>query len=162
MILSSNRLAALGLVRTTAEANKKTVACVTVNEDVECTVVESGKCFKGSNNLSGRLGDLKYNDIPCHEYVRKSQNVDDIFLLMIDLLKSVAVFYDPDVIYLCSEKFVFYPAIKDKIYYSLINELSWPTEKRPELVAINSSTFETVSGIITQVVDNWLDKLIEE
>ena len=162
VIDSANRLSAYGLLRANEDYSDKTIACVTINDDVECTVWDKGTCLTGSNNLAGRLGDLKYNESTYHDFVKKSQNVDDIFLPTVELLKKIVIFYDPDIIYLCSEKFIFYPNIRDRIYYSLINEMTWPGEEQPELVSVNSNTLEKVSGIISRTVDNWLDKLIEE
>ena len=75
-------------------------------------------------------------------------------------MKAISVMYDPDKIYLCSDKFIFYPAIKDRLRYALKNEMMWPGGSCPEVAAISATTIECVGAIISRVIENWLDQLI--
>lgn len=163
VIDNANRLAAAGLIEGTENFESKTISCLTVNDSIECTSFDKGKYISGSNNVAGRLGDLPYSlGTTFANYMRIAQNVDDVYSPVVDLLKTIVISYDPELIYLISDKFVFYPQIKDRIYYSLVNGMLWPNDKRPELIAVNSNTLESVSAIISRVIGNWLDKLLEE
>ena len=77
-------------------------------------------------------------------------------------MKAISVMYDPDKIYLCSDKFIFYPAIKDRLRSALKNEMMWPNGNAPEVAAICATTIECVGAIISRVIENWLDRLIEK
>ena len=163
VIDNANRLSAAGLIESDKNYRDLTVSCLTVNDSIECTTCDKGTYISGTNNLAGRLGDLPY--APSYTYanfMRNAKNVDDIFSPVVDLLKNVVVVYDPDKIYLCSDKFIFHPQIKDRIYSSLITGMRWPNEKRPELIAVNSNTIESVSAIISRVIGNWLDDLLKD
>lgn len=163
VIDNANRLSAAGLIEGTENYREKTISCLTVNDSIECTTCDRGTYISGTNNLAGRLGDLPYTPSYTYaNYMRNAQNVDDVYSPVIDLLKTVVVSYDPDKIYLCSDKFIFYPQIKDRIYSSLVTGILWPNEKRPELVAVNSNTIESVSAIISRVIGNWLDDLLKD
>ena len=161
VIDNANRLSAASLVEFTENYQDKTISCLTVNDSIECTTCDHGIYITGTNNLAGRLGDLPYavNNTYAN-YMKIAQNVDDIYIPVVNLLKHVVVAYDPDIIYLCSDKFVFYPTIKDRIRFSVINGMLWPNDKRPEVVAIISNTIESVSAIISRVIGNWLDDLL--
>ncbi len=163
VIDNANRLSAAGLIESTENYKEKTISCLTINEAIECTTCDHGVYFKGSNNLAGRLGDLPFaSGYTYANFMRQAQNVEDIYSPTVDLIKTVVVSYDPDVIYLCSDKFVFFPQIKKQIYYSVINSMMWSNDKRPELIAVYSNTLESVSAIISRIISNWLDNLLSD
>lgn len=163
VIENANRLSAAGLIESTANYRELTISCLTVNDSIECTTCDHGVYISGTNNLAGRLGDLPYAAGHTYaNYLRNAKNVDDTFSPVVDLMKNIVVSYDPDKIFLCSDKFIYYPQIKDRIHSTVINGMRWPNQKRPELVAVNSTTLESVNAIISRVIGNWLDELLSD
>ena len=161
VIDNANRLCATGLIKTHKNYRDLTISCLSVGDSIECTTSDKGKLIFGKNNIAGRLGDLPY--IPAmtfSNYLINAENVEDIFSPIVDLLKFTSVAYDPDIIYLCSDKFYFTPTFKDRLYSSLSTGMRWPNNKAPELVAVNSGTIESLNAIISRVIENWLDELL--
>lgn len=162
VIDNANRLCAEGLMRGFPEFNSKTVTYITINSCIEATTCEKGKYLCGSHNLAGRLGDLPYApSLTYANFLRDAQNTSDTFLPILDLLKVVSVAYDPDLIYLCTDKFDFSPTFVSKLQGALQTGMRW-VEKAPELHAVNSGTLESLNGIISRVINNWLDKIIQK
>lgn len=163
VIDNANRLCAAGLIESNRDYTERTISCLSVSDSIECTTCDHGAYISGANNLAGRLGDLPYTPgLTYANFMRNAKESEDVFSPVLDLLKNVAVAYDPDTIYLCSDKFYFTPQTKDMFYSSLKTEMRWANQKSPELVTVNSSTLETVSAIITRVIGNWLDALLQE
>jgi len=161
VIDNANRLCAQGLIEGNKNYAERTISCLSVSDSIECTTCDRGSYIVGSNNLAGRLGDLPYTPgLTYANFMRDAKETDDVFSPVLDLLKNISVSYDPEIIYLCSDKFTFTPQTKDKLFSSLKNEMRWVNNNAPELIVVNSSSLESVSGIISRVIGNWLDSLL--
>lgn len=162
VIDNANRLCAGGLIESNKDYNDRTICCLSVGDSIECTTCDHGAYITGACNLAGRLGDLPYTPgLTYANFMRDAIDTTDVFSPVLDLLKTVAVAYDPDTIYLCSDKFTFTPQTKDMLFSSLKTEMRWVNQKSPKLIAVNTSTIEGVSGIISRVIGNWLDALLD-
>ncbi len=162
VIDNANRLCAAGLIESDKNYRERSFACLSVGDSIECTTCDAGTYICGANNLAGRLGDIPYAPgLTYANFMRDARYADDVFSPILDLLKFIAVAYDPDKIYLCSDKFVFSPPLKDRLYSSLCTEMRWANDRRPELSVINSGTLESLNAIISRVIENWLDSLLD-
>lgn len=160
VIDNANRLCAEGIINTSSEYRDKTVTCITVSDCIEATTYQRGTFICGSHNVAGRLGDLPYApSLTYANFMRNAKRTSNIYSPILDLLKFSTVAYDPDVIFLCTDKFCFSPDFMSRLGSSLRSEMMW-VDTPPELHAVNSSTLESLSGIISRVVSNWLDKYI--
>ena len=163
VIDNANRLCAAGLIESNKDYQNRTITCLSVSDSIECTTCDHGSYISGANNLAGRLGDMPYAPgFTYANFMRDAKDSAAVFSPVLDLLKTAAVAYDPDTIYLCSDKFTFSPQMKDMLYSSLKNEMRWATNKSPEIVVVNTSTIESVNAIITRVIGNWLDSLLSD
>lgn len=162
VIDNANKLCAAGLIEALPDYRNRCICCLSVGDTIECTVADHGVYYEGSGNRPGRLGDLPYAPgVTYMNYLREALNVADVSEPVLDLLRFASVAYDPDTIYLCSSKFEFTPAATNRLRSSMKNSMLWP-KGAPELVYVHSMELESMSGIISRVVSNWLDELITE
>ncbi len=163
VIDNAGRLCAKGLIEGISDYGEKTISCISVNDNVEVTTYDKGVCISGKNNLAGRLGDIAYNENGTYaDYMRDFKSSEDVFEPVLDLLKIVGFAYDPDIIYLCSDKFTFPPHRTAMFRAALNREVTWQDGKAPELCVVNTGYMETMSGIISRVIGNWLDTMISD
>lgn len=162
VIDNANRLCAASIIENVENYRDKTISCLSVSDSIECTTCDHGTYINGTNNLSGRLGDLPYAPSMTYaNFMRDAKEAIDVFSPVVDLLKFTAIAYDPEIIYLCSDKFVFTPQIKDRLGFSLQTGMKWANNKSPKLIAVNFSSIESINAIISRVIENWLDNLIK-
>ncbi len=160
VIENSSKLCAAGIIESLENYKDRTVSCLSVNDSIECTTCDHGYYLAGSGNLAGRLGDISYS--PGVTYANFIRNAKDSFFIedpVFDMIKTVAVAYDPDTIYLCSSKFSFTPPTIKRFESALHSSMIWPTSK-PELKYVHSTELESMSAVISRVISNWLDKII--
>lgn len=159
---NANRLCAAGIIEKLPEYKNRCVSCLTIGDTIECSTMDHGHWLCGSGNLAGRLGDLPYAlGVTYANYLRNAQNTTDVTEPALDLLRAVSVAYDPDTIYLCSSKFTFPPAVMDRLRSSLHCSMIWP-HKSPDVIYVRSTELESMSGIISRIIGNWLDSLLEK
>lgn len=161
VIDNANRLCAIGLIEGELDYSQKTISCITINDAIETTTCDKGIYISGAQGLAGRLGDLPCSrGVTYASFLRNQQNTIDIFDEVLDLLKIICVSYDPDTIYLCSDKFTLSPGFSSRLSCSLKCGMSWH-DNPPDLHVVNTSTIESISGIISRLIGNWLDDLID-
>ena len=161
VIDNANRLASIGIIERLESYQSRCVTCLTVGDGIECTTCDQGNYLQGSG-FAGRLGDLPY--APGYTYanfLREAVDTADVTDSVLELLKIVAAAYDPDTIYLCSNKFTFTPADTKRLANALHSGMLWP-HGAPELISVHSVDLESMSGIISRVISNWLDSIIVE
>ncbi len=162
VIENANALCARGLICALPDYKDRCISCLTLGDTIECTTVDHGHFCTGGSNRAGRLGVLPY--APGYTYINflhRTPNTSDIIEPVMDLLRFVAVAYDPDTIYLCSSKYGFTPAKTDMLRNRMKTALLWP-KSPPELVYVHSTELESISGIISRIISNWLDDLLAE
>lgn len=160
VIDNANRLAAAGIIEQIHGYEARCISCLTVGDSIECTTCDHGVYLRGGN-LAGRLGDLPYAPgFTYANFLRDAVATADITDPVLDLLKTVAAAYDPDTIYLCSSKFHFTPMDTKRLSSSLQTGMLWP-HSAPELISVHSVDLENMSGIISRIINNWLDSITE-
>lgn len=160
VIDNANRLTAAGIIEQIRGYEKRCISCLTVGDSIECTTCDHGVYVCGGS-LAGRLGDLPYTPgFTYANFLRDAVSTVDVTDPVLNLLKTVAVAYDPDTIYLCSSKFHFTPLDTKQLSASLQSGMLWP-HSAPELISVHSVDLENMSGIISRVISNWLDSIIE-
>lgn len=160
VIDNANRLSAAGIIEQIKGYENRCISCLTVGDSIECTTSDHGMYLRGGN-IAGRLGDLPYAPgFSYANFLRDAVSTADITNPIVDLLKIVAAAYDPDTIYLCSSKFHFTPMDTKRLASSLQNGMLWP-HSAPELVCVHAAELESMSGIISRVIGNWLDSILE-
>lgn len=160
VIDNANRLAAAGIIEQIHGYEQRCISCLTIGDSIECTTCDHGVYVRGGN-LAGRLGDLPYAPgFTYANFLRDAVATVDVTDPVLDLLKTVAAAYDPDTIYLCSSKFHFTPMDTKRLSSSLQNGMLWP-HSAPELISVHSVDLENMSGIISRVINNWLDSITE-
>lgn len=160
VIDNANRLCAEGIINGSRDYRNKTITCITVSDYIEATTCQNGVYIKGAHNVAGRLGDLPFTPALTYaNFLRNAQIARDTFSPILDLIKFSCVAYDPDMIFLCTDKFCFTPDFTKRLNDSLKTGMLW-VDKPPEIHTVNTSTIESLSGIISRVISNWLDKYI--
>ena len=160
VIDNANRLCAAGIIERIQGYRDMCISCLYVGDSIECTTCDHGVYIRGGN-FAGRLGDLPYAPgFTYANFLRDAQSTADVTEPVLALLKTVSAAYDPDIIYLCSDKFQFTPVDTNRISSALQNGMRWP-HRVPEIVFVHSVELEGMSGIISRIIDNWLDTLIE-
>lgn len=161
VIDNANRLCAAGIIEGLSDYKNRCISCLSIGDTIECTTADHGYYLSGSGNLAGRLGDLPYAPgVTYANYLRNAQNTSDVYDPVFDLVRAVSVAYDPDTIYMCSSKFNFRPETTKRMESALHSSMIWP-HKGPELVYVHSTEIESMSGIISRVIGNWLNALLE-
>jgi len=162
VIDNANRLCAAGIIEQLPDHKERCISCLSIGDSIECSTMDHGHWICGSGNLAGRLGDLPYAlGVTYANYLRNAQNTTDVTEPALDLLRAVSVSYDPDTIYLCSSKFAFPPATTKRLQSALQSSMIWPS-KAPEVTYVHATEMESMSGIITRVINNWLEALLEK
>ena len=160
IIENANRLCAAGIIEGLREYKSKTITCLTVSDTIECTTCDKGTYITGNKNLAGRLGDIPYaQGVTYANFIRNAVDSSFVEDPALDLLKIAAVAYSPDIIYLCSDKFSFVPAAIKRIESSLHSSMIWP-DTPPELKYVHSTELESLSAIISRVIEKWLDEIL--
>ena len=161
VIENSSRLCAAGIIEAIEDYKDRTVSCLYVGDCIECTTCDKGYYISGSNNLAGRLGDIPYSPgVTYANFMRETKEADYVTDPVLDLLKIVSAAYSPDTIYICSSKFTFNPPAVKRLESSLHSGMLWPAPP-PEVKFIHSTELESLSAIISRVIGNWLDKILE-
>ncbi len=160
VIDNANRLTAAGIIEQIPGYRDRCISCLTVGDSIECTTCDHGVYLHG-RNLAGRLGDLPYAPGCTYaNFLRDAVSTADVTDPVLELLKTVAVAYDPDTIYLCSSKFSFTPMDTKRLLSSLQSGMLWQSSA-PALISVHSVDLESMSGIISRVIGNWLAGIIE-
>ena len=95
----------------------------------------------------------------CVNFIRDALSVTPIIEPVLDIVRIAAIAYDPEEIYLCSSKFAFSPAEISRMQNSLAASIG-ANAKVPILRGVYSPEMEAMSGIISRVIENWLDEMI--
>lgn len=162
VIDNANKLCAAGIIEALPDFKERCISCLTVGDTIECTTMDHGVFLTGSGNNPGRLGDLPYaQGVTYANYLREAQNTTDVTDPVLDLARVVSVAYDPDTIYICSSKFGFTPTTTKRLQSALQTSMIWP-KAAPELIYVRSTELESMSGIISRVISNWLDALLAD
>ena len=161
IIANTNRLCAVSVIESTEQYKNRCIACLTINESIECTVCENGIYLQGANDLAGKFGDLPYAPYLTYaNFFKNAQSLRDITDPLIDLLKIVIVAYDPDLLYFCSQKFTLTPKIFKTIENALFPTTIWKNTK-PALTPVYTSEAETLNEIVTRIIENWADSIMD-
>ncbi len=159
VIDNANRLCAVGIIEQIDDYKERCISCLTIGDSIECTTCDHGVYLRG-NILAGRLGDLPYAPgITYANFLREAASVADAIWPVLDLLKTVAAAYDPDTIYLCSRKLTFTPMDTKRLTSALQNGMIW-TSAAPAIIPVYSEELESMSGIVSRVLRNWLDSIL--
>lgn len=160
VIDNASRLCASGIIERIPGYRDMCISCLSIGDSIECTTCDHGVYLQGGG-IAGRLGDLPYAPgFTYANYLRDAVSTSDVTEPALALLKIVAAAYDPDKIYVCSEKFEFTPLDTKRLTSALRNGMQWP-HRAPELISVHSVGLEGMSGIISRIIDNWLDTLLE-
>lgn len=162
VIDNANKLCAAGILKAIPDYRDRCISFLSVGDAIECTTVDHGVFLEGSGNRPGRLGDLPYAPgVTYSNYLRDAKNTSDVSDPILDLARVVSVAYDPDTIYICSSKFRFTPQTTKRLQSALHTSMIWP-KAAPQLQYIHSTELESMSGIISGVISNWLDTLLAD
>ncbi len=162
VIENANRLCAAGIIEGLESYKDRTISCLSVGDTIECTTCDHGVYLSGSGNLAGRLGDIPYSPgVTYANFIKDTYEPDFVQDSILDLLRIVSVAYDPDTIYLCSDKFSFTPPTIQRLESALKTSMIWP-KKSPELKYVHSTELESLSAVISRVIENWLDETLKK
>ncbi len=161
IIENANRLCAAGVIESTENYRSRCIACLTVNESIECTVCENGIYLQGANGFAGKFGDLPYAPYFTYaNFFRNAQSLRDITDPLADLLKTVVAAYDPDLIYFCTQKFAMTPNIFKTVEHAIFPATVWKNTK-PVVKPVYTSENEILSAIAARVIENWVNNIVD-
>ena len=161
VIENSSCLCAAGVIEAQEGYKERTISCLSVGDCIECTTCDKGYYIKGNGNLAGRLGDIPYSPgVTYANFMRITAEADYVEDPVLDLLKIISAAYSPDTIYICSSKFTFNPPAVKRLEASLHSGMLWPATP-PAVKFIHSTELESMNAIISRIIGNWLDKILE-
>lgn len=162
VIENANRLCAAGIIEGIENYKDMTVSCLSIGDTIECTTCDHGVYLAGSGNLAGRLGDIPYSPgVTYANFIKNTYEPDFVQDPVLDLLRVVSVAYDPDIIYLCSDKFSFTPHTIKRLESALKTSMIWPSSS-PELKYVHSTELESLDAVISRVIGMWLDETLKK
>lgn len=162
VIDNANKLCAAGIIEALPDYRDRCISFLSVGDTIECTTVDHGMFLEGSGNRPGRLGDLPYAPgVTYSNFLRDAKSTTDVTDPILDLARVISVAYDPDTIYVCSSKFGFTPQTTKRLQSALQTCMIWP-KAAPRVHYIHSTELESMSGIISRVISNWLDSLLTD
>ena len=160
VIENANRLCAAGLIASLPDSKTRTITCIAFESSIECTTCDRGEYARGAHDLAGRLGDLPYvSGVTYTNFIHDALSTSVILDPALDIIRMAAIAYDPDDIYLCSSRFSFLPEEIERMQNRLNTSVgigAFP----PKLHAVYNPEMESMSGIISRVISDWLDSMI--
>lgn len=160
VIDNASRLCAAGLIEALPDYKQHTITCISFGDSIECTTCDHGEYPRGAHNLAGRLGDLPYvSGVTYTNFMHDALSTSVILEPALELIRTAAIAYDPEEIYICSNRFSFSPDEVSRMQNRLAASVgigAYP----PKLHAVYNPELEAMSGIISRVIGNWLDSMI--
>lgn len=160
VIDNASRLCAAGLIVALPDYKQRTITCISFGDSIECTTCDRGEYPRGAHNLAGRLGDLPYvSGVTYTNFMHDALSTSVILEPALEIIRTAAIAYDPEEIYICSNRFSFSPDEVLRMQNRLAASVgigAYP----PKLHAVYNPEMEAMSGIISRVIGNWLDSMI--
>lgn len=160
VIDNASRLCATGLIEALPDYKQRTITCISFGDSIECTTCDRGEYPRGAHNLAGRLGDLPYvSGVTYTNFMHDALSTSVILEPALEIIRTAAIAYDPEEIYICSNRFSFSPDEVLRMQNRLAASVgigAYP----PKLHAVYNPEMEAMSGIISRVIGNWLDSMI--
>lgn len=160
VIDNASRLCAAGLIEALPDYKQRTITCIFFGDSIECTTCDRGEYPRGAHNLAGRLGDLPYvSGVTYTNFMHDALSTSIILEPALEIIRTAAIAYDPEEIYICSNRFSFSPDEVLRMQNRLAASVgigAYP----PKLHAVYNPEMEAMSGIISRVIGNWLDSMI--
>lgn len=160
VIDNASRLCAAGLIEALPDYKQRTITCISFGDSIECTTCDRGEYPRGAHNLAGRLGDLPYvSGVTYTNFMHDALSTSVILEPALEIIRTAAIAYDPEEIYICSKRFSFSPDEVLRMQNRLATSVgigAYP----PKLHAVYNPEMEAMSGIISRVIGNWLDSMI--
>ena len=160
VIDNASRLCAAGLIEALPDYKQRTITCISFGDSIECTTCDRGEYPRGAHNLAGRLGDLPYvSGVTYTNFMHDALSTSVILEPALEIIRTAAIAYDPEEIYICSNRFSFSPDEVLRMQNRLAASVgigAYP----PKLHAVYNPEMEAMSGIISRVIGNWLDSMI--
>lgn len=160
VIDNASRLCAAGLIEALPDYKQRTITCISFGDSIECTTCDRGEYPRGAHNLAGRLGDLPYvSGVTYTNFMHDALSTSVILEPALEIIRTAAIAYDPEEIYICSNRFSFSPDEVLRMQNRLATSVgigAYP----PKLHAVYNPEMEAMSGIISRVIGNWLDSMI--
>lgn len=160
VIDNASRLCAAGLIDALPDYKQRTITCISFGDSIECTTCDRGEYPRGAHNLAGRLGDLPYvSGVTYTNFMHDALSTSVILEPALEIIRTAAIAYDPEEIYICSNRFSFSPDEVLRMQNRLAASVgigAYP----PKLHAVYNPEMEAMSGIISRVIGNWLDSMI--
>ena len=160
VIDNASRLCAAGLIEALPDYKQRTITCISFGDSIECTTCDRGEYPRGAHNLAGRLGDLPYvSGVTYTNFMHDALSTSVILEPALEIIRTAAIAYDPEEIYICSNRFSFSPDEVLRMQNRLAASVgigAYP----PKLHAVYNPEMEAMSGIISRVIGNWLYSMI--
>lgn len=160
VIDNASCLCAAGLIEALPDYKQRTITCISFGDSIECTTCDRGEYPSGAHNLAGRLGDLPYvSGVTYTNFMHDALSTSVILEPALEIIRTAAIAYDPEEIYICSNRFSFSPDEVLRMQNRLAASVgigAYP----PKLHAVYNPEMEAMSGIISRVIGNWLDSMI--
>ena len=160
VIDNASRLCAAGLIEALPDYKQRTITCISFGDSIECTTCDRGEYPRGAHNLAGRLGDLPYvSGVTYTNFMHDALSTSVILEPALEIIRTAAIAYDPEEIYICSNRFSFSPDEVLRMQNRLAASVgigAYP----PKLHAVYNPEMKAMSGIISRVIGNWLDSMI--
>lgn len=160
VIDNASRLCAAGLIEALPDYKQRTITCISFGDSIECTTCDRGEYPRGAHNLAGRLGDLPYvSGVTYTNFMHDALSTSVILEPALEIIRTAAIAYDPEEIYICSNRFSFSPDEVLRMQNRLAASVgigAYP----PKLHAVYNPEMEAMSGIISRVIGNCLDSMI--
>lgn len=160
VIDNASRLCAAGLIEALPDYKQRTITCISFGDSIECTTCDRGEYPRGAHNLAGRLGDLPYvSGVTYTNFMHDALSTSVILEPALEIIRTAAIAYDPEEIYICSNRFSFSPDEVLRMQNRLAASVgigAYP----PKLHAVYNPEMEAMSGIISRVIGNWMDSMI--
>ena len=110
VIDNASRLCAAGLIEALPDYKQRTITCISFGDSIECTTCDRGEYPRGAHNLAGRLGDLPYvSGVTYTNFMHDALSTSVILEPALEIIRTAAIAYDPEEIYICSNRFSFSP-----------------------------------------------------
>ena len=150
------RLSAESVFSSVEDRESKTLCAISVNDGVEVAAAEGGRFLRGASGLAGRLGDLPYGSVgTVADHIAGAADADAIEDVLLFLLKTATLAYDPDILFLLSSRFYLNEAQKDRLTSRLHAGLLW-ANKKPALAVCNTDLAERRQALCLRILNNWL------
>lgn len=160
VIDNAARLCAAGLIEALPDYKTRTISCISFGHSIECTTCDHGEYPRGAHDLAGRLGDLPYvSGVTYTNFIHDALSTSVVIEPALDLIRTAAIAYDPEEIYICSDRFSFTPDEVLRMENRLQSSVGIGANP-PKLHAVYNPEMEAMSGIISRVIGDWLDSMI--